>query len=53
MTRVVATGGGLSWAGTCVIDPHCKVAAADFKDGLSVLRVGKKRAYIVRLKCTA
>ena len=43
------SGGGLVWAGGAVMDPHCKVAVADFKDGLSVLRVGKKRAFVVRL----
>ena len=53
MTRMTFAGGALIWAGTNVMDPHCQVAAADFKDGLGVLRVGKKRAYMVRLKCVA
>lgn len=53
MTHVLLTGGGLIWAGAGVMDSYFKVAAADFKDGLSVLRVGKKRAYIVRLKSAA
>jgi len=41
------------WAGGVVVDPHCKVAVGDFKQGLSVLRVGKKRAFVVRLKDAA
>jgi tyrosyl-tRNA synthetase len=45
-----SSGGGLIWAGTTVVDPHHKAAVTDFKDGLCVLRVGKKRAFVVRLK---
>lgn len=50
VTHVSISAGGLVWAGAAVVDTRCKVVAADFKDGLCVLRVGKKRAFVVRLK---
>ncbi len=48
--HVSCTAGGLYWAGLAVADARRAVVAADFKDGLGILRVGKKRAFVVRLK---